>query len=62
MRRENYYDKLKFVLIQPGPINTSIKQNSLKHFERWLDWKNSTHKKTYENKILKRLYLKKQKR
>ena len=56
MRRENYYDKLKFVLIQPGPINTSIKQNSLKHFEKWVDWKNSTHKKTYENKVLKRLY------
>ena len=56
MRRENYHDKLKFVLIQPGPINTSIKQKSLKHFEKWLDWKNSIHKKTYENKVLKRLY------
>ena len=56
MRRENYHEKLKFVLIQPGPINTSIKQKSLKHFEKWLDWKNSIHKKTYENKVLKRLY------
>ena len=56
MRRENYHEKLKFVLIQPGPINTSIKQKSLKHFEKWLDWKNSVHKKTYENKVLKRLY------
>ena len=56
MRRENYKEKLKFVLIQPGPINTSIKQKSIKHFEKWLDWKNSAHKKTYENQVLKRLY------
>ena len=56
MRRENYNEKLKFVLIQPGPINTSIKQKSIKHFEKWLDWKNSAHKKTYENQVLKRLY------
>ena len=56
MRRENYHEKLKFVLIQPGPINTSIKQKSLKHFEKWINWKKSVHKKTYENKVLKRLY------
>ena len=56
LRRENYDSKIKFVLIQPGPINTDIKKKSVKHFEKWIDWKKSIHKKTYENKVIKRLY------
>ena len=56
LRRENYDSKIKFVLIQPGPINTDIKKKSIKHFEKWIDWKKSIHKKTYENKVIKRLY------
>ena len=50
LRRENYDSKIKFVLIQPGPINTDIKKKSIKHFEKWIDWKKSIHQKTYENK------------
>ena len=56
LRRENYDSKIKFVLIQPGPINTDIKKKSIKHFEKWIDWKKSIHQKTYENKVIKRLY------
>ena len=56
LRRENYDSKIKFVLIQPGPINTDIKKKSVKHFEKWIDWKKSIHKKTYENRVIKRLY------
>ena len=56
LRRENYDSKIKFVLIQPGPINTDIKKKSIKHFEKWIDWKKSIHKRTYENKVIKRLY------
>ena len=41
LRRENYNSKIKFVLIQPGPINTDIKKKSIKHFEKWIDWKKS---------------------
>ena len=56
LRRENYDSKIKFVLIQPGPIKTDIKKKSIKHFEKWIDWKKSIHQKTYENKVIKRLY------
>ena len=56
LRRENYNSKIKFVLIQPGPINTDIKKKSIKHFEKWIDWRKSIHQKTYENKVIKRLY------
>ncbi len=57
LRRENYDSKIKFVLLQPGPINTDIKKKSVKHFEKWIDWKKSIHQKTYENKVIKRLYV-----
>ena len=56
LRRENYDSKIKFVLIQAGPINTDIKKKSIQHFEKWIDWKKSVHQKTYENKVIKRLY------
>ena len=56
LRRENYDSKIKFVLIQPGPINTDIKKKSIKHFEKWIDWEKSVHQKTYKNKVIKRLY------
>ena len=56
LRRENYDSKIKFVLIQPVPINTEIKKKSVKHFEKWIYWKKSIHRKTYENKVIKRLY------
>ena len=56
LRRENYDSKIKFVLIQPGPINTDIKKKSIKHFEKWIDWRKSIHQKTYEKKVIKRLY------
>ena len=29
------------VLIEPGPITSSIRQNAVAHFERWIDWQNS---------------------
>ena len=56
LRRENYDSKIKFVLIQPGPIKTDIKKRSIQHFDKWIDWKKSVHQKTYENKVIKRLY------
>ncbi len=56
MRRENFNSPIKIILLQPGPINTKIRQNSLKHFEKWINWQDSAHKKTYENTVLKRLY------
>jgi len=32
---------LKFILIEPGPITTSFRDNAAKQFEKWIDWKNS---------------------
>lgn len=44
------------ILIEPGPITTKIRENSIPHFEKWIDWKNSSRKEQYEKKLLKRLY------
>ena len=42
-------------LIEPGPITSSIRKNSIPHFERWIDWKNSARAAEYEG-LLVRLY------
>lgn len=46
---------IDFVLIEPGPIGTMIRKNSIPHFEKWIDWKNSVRAKDYE-KLIGRLY------
>lgn len=47
------------ILIEPGPITSLIRKNSIPHFERWIDWKNSARRAEYE-KLLSRLYGEKQ--
>lgn len=47
---------IKVVLIQPGPIGTRIRLNSIPHFERWIDWENSARAEQYRGSLLKRLY------
>lgn len=44
------------ILIQPGPITTKIRQNSIPHFEKWIDWEASPRKEQYETTLNKRLY------
>jgi NAD(P)-dependent dehydrogenase (short-subunit alcohol dehydrogenase family) len=44
------------VLIEPGPITSKIRQNSIPHFERWIDWQASPRRAQYESSLRKRLY------
>jgi NAD(P)-dependent dehydrogenase (short-subunit alcohol dehydrogenase family) len=46
---------IHIILIEPGPITSLIRKNSIPHFERWIDWKNSARRAEYE-KLLDRLY------
>ena len=55
MRRENYNIPIKIILLQPGPINTLIRKNSIKHFKKWVKWNKSYHKETYKEIVIKRL-------
>ena len=44
------------VLIEPGPIRTPFRLNSIPHFERHVDWRASPHRAAYESGLLRRLY------
>jgi NAD(P)-dependent dehydrogenase (short-subunit alcohol dehydrogenase family) len=46
---------IKVILIEPGPITSSIRKNSIPHFETWIDWKASARAAEYEV-LLARLY------
>ncbi len=44
------------VLIEPGPVTSKIRVNSIPHFEKHIDWKSSPLRALYEGSLLKRLY------
>jgi NAD(P)-dependent dehydrogenase (short-subunit alcohol dehydrogenase family) len=50
---------IHIILIEPGPITSDIRKNSIPHFERWIDWKASARHAEYET-LLHRLYGEKQ--
>lgn len=56
LRLELHDTNIKVVLIEPGPIGTKIRENSIPHFERWIDWKNSAVREKYEEQLIPRLY------
>mgnify|MGYP002855491647 CR=1 FL=1 len=47
---------IEVILIEPGPITTKIRENSLQYFETWIDWQSSARAKEYEIKLNKHLY------
>jgi NAD(P)-dependent dehydrogenase (short-subunit alcohol dehydrogenase family) len=47
---------VRVVLIEPGPIDTPFRRNSIPHFERHVDWRASPHRAVYETRLLPRLH------
>lgn len=47
---------IKVILIEPGPVTSKIRVNSIPHFEKWIDWKASARAEQYKQRLLKRLY------
>lgn len=56
LRLEMRDTPIHVVLIEPGPIDTKIRANSIPHFERWVDWQNSARAPLYRASLIKRLY------
>ena len=56
LRLEMADTPIKIILIEPGPITSQIRQNSIAHFERWIDWHASPRAELYRKSLLKRLY------
>ena len=44
------------ITLEPGPVTSKIRQNSIPHFERWIDWRASPRRAQYQESLLKRLY------
>lgn len=56
LRLEMADTPLKIILIEPGPVTSRIRVNSIPHFERWIDWEASPRVEQYRRGLLKRLY------
>ncbi len=56
MRLELRGSGIKTILIEPGPITSKIRSNSIPHFEHWIDWENSARAADYETELAERLY------
>jgi len=47
---------IRIITLEPGPITSKIRENSIPHFERWIDWQASPRAQQYRDDLLKRLY------
>jgi len=56
LRREMRDTGIHIITLNPGPIPTKIRVNSIPQFEKWVDWKASARRAQYETSLLKRLY------
>lgn len=56
LRLEMRDTPIRIILLEPGPVTSKIRLNSIPHFERWVDWKASARRDQYEASLLKRLY------
>mmetsp|Transcript_28995 Transcript_28995/g.55610 ORF Transcript_28995/g.55610 Transcript_28995/m.55610 type:complete len:289 (+) Transcript_28995:732-1598(+) len=56
LRLEMRDTDIDVILIEPGPITSDFRINSIKQFERWIDWEASPRVEQYRSKLLKRLY------
>lgn len=56
LRLEMADTPIKVILIEPGPVTSRIRVNSIPHFERWIDWAQSPRAEQYRTSLLKRLY------
>ena len=46
---------IEIILIEPGPVTSRFRANSVAHFEKWVDWENSPRAEEYRS-LLSRLY------
>ena len=56
LRLEMHDTGVKVILIEPGPIGTNIRENSIPHFEKWINWQQSAAREKYEQQFIPRLY------
>ena len=47
---------IHIITVEPGPITSDIRKNSIGPFERHVNWQDSPRRAQYEDSLLKRLY------
>ena len=55
LRMEMSGTGIHVILLEPGPIESRIRENAIPHFERWIDVEGSARREEYEA-LTKRLY------
>ena len=56
LRRELRGTGIRVILIEPGPITSSFRQNSIPHYQRWIDVPSSARADEYRKRLEPRLY------
>lgn len=56
LRLEMRDTNIKVILIEPGPITSDIRKNSIPHFETWINWEGSPRAAQYRATLRPRLY------
>ncbi|MDB4213711.1 SDR family NAD(P)-dependent oxidoreductase [Octadecabacter sp.] len=56
LRIEMADTNIKIVTMNTGPVTSKIREKSIPHFEKWIDWENSPRRDQYERGLCKRLY------
>ncbi|GGE48903.1 SDR family NAD(P)-dependent oxidoreductase [Actibacterium pelagium] len=56
LRLEMRETPIDVILIEPGPITSKIRMNSIPHFEKWIDVEASPRTEQYKKVLMKRLY------
>ncbi len=56
LRLELEDTNIDVILIEPGPVTSKFRINSIPQFERWIDWRSSARAAQYESTLLTRLY------
>jgi len=55
LRLEMRSSPVDVILLNPGPVTSKIRENSIPHFEKWIDWENSVWAEHYKAKLISHL-------
>lgn len=56
LRLEMQGTGIKVILVEPGPITSSIRQNSIPHYKRWISSDTSARATEYKSRLERRLF------
>ena len=55
LRLEMRGSPIDVILLNPGPVTSKIRENSIPHFEKWINWRNSVWAEHYKATLISHL-------